>query len=123
MELLQLWVSTWKLVLGSWCESGFSSGRCPTSPWELEVSWAGSLGEERVSSPSLHQGCVYPCPSWCRQTCWMCSDILLQAELLQWHEDLAEPLVLALGLVCYSLMPDLSPLSASGVLGVQGRAL
>lgn len=53
----------------------------------------------------------------------MCSDILLQAELLQWHEDLAEPLVLALGLVCYSLMPDLSPLSASGVLGVQGRAL
>lgn len=95
-------------------------GRCPTSPWELGVSWAGSLREERVNSPPLHRGCVHPCLSWCGQTC---SDILLQAELLQWHEDLAELLALALGLVCDSLMPDLSPPSTSGVLGVQGRIL
>lgn len=53
----------------------------------------------------------------------MCSDILLQAELLQWHEGLAELLALALGLICDSLMADLSPPSTRGVLGVQGRAL
>lgn len=53
----------------------------------------------------------------------MCRDILLQAELLQWHEDLAEVLALALGLVCDTQMPDLSPPSSSGVLGVQGRVL
>lgn len=56
MELFQLWVSTWELVLGPWWEGGFSSSGCPTSPWDLGVSWAGSLGDERVSSPSL-------CPS------------------------------------------------------------
>lgn len=70
----------------------------------------------------LHH-CVLPCPSWCGQTRWKCSDILLQAELPQWHEDLAELLALALGLIYDSLMPDLSPPSAHGVLGVQGRAL
>lgn len=53
----------------------------------------------------------------------MCSGILLQAELLQWREDMAEPLALALGLVCDALMPDLSPPSTRGVLEVQGRAL
>lgn len=107
-------VSTWELVLGSWCEGGFSSRGCPTSPWELGVSWAGSLGDGRVISAL----CVHPCPS-----CGMCSDILLQAELLQWHEGLAELLALALGLICDSLMADLSPPSTRGVLGVQGRAL
>lgn len=52
----------------------------------------------------------------------MCSDVLSQAEPLQWHEDLAGLLALALDLMHNFLMPDLSPPNARGVLLVLGRA-
>lgn len=52
----------------------------------------------------------------------MCSDVLSQAEPLQWHKDLAGLLALALDLTHDLLMPDLSPPNARGVLLVLGRA-
>lgn len=52
----------------------------------------------------------------------MCSDALLQAELLWQHEDVAGLSVLALDLLHDFPVPDLSPTNACGVLLVLGRA-